>query len=154
MCDQHGNDIDLKPLGSRLMQKQSFTVHWGADNTGDMLFMEVNCRPSLCPALPPAAVACCWERGLLLGMWACRCGIVRYDTGCYFNKCSNADILHGTPTTTHTQPFNGRWSGTTRVGRYQKKHSPTHTHPGHRTSFISFLHLLRSIPSFLFSLRS
>jgi len=41
VCTQHGNDIDLKPLGSRLMQKQSFTVHWGADNTGDMLFMEV-----------------------------------------------------------------------------------------------------------------
>jgi len=30
---------------------------------------------------------------------------------------------------THTQPFNGRLSGTTRVGRYQKKHSPTHTRP-------------------------
>jgi len=39
---------------------------------------------------------------------------------------------------THTQPFNGLWSGTTRVGLYQKKHSPTHTHPGHRTSFIIF----------------
>ena len=26
-------------------------------------------------------------------------------------------------THTHTQPFNGLWSGTTRVGRYQKKHS-------------------------------
>ncbi|XP_074660769.1 MAP kinase-activating death domain protein-like [Tubulanus polymorphus] len=37
----HGNDIDLRPLGSRMMQKQSFTVHWGQDNTGDMLFMEV-----------------------------------------------------------------------------------------------------------------
>ena len=35
------------------------------------------------------------------------------------------------------QPFNGCWSGTTRVGRYQKKHSPTHTHPDHRTSFIT-----------------
>ena len=23
------------------MQKQSFTVHWGSDNKGDMLFMEV-----------------------------------------------------------------------------------------------------------------
>jgi len=53
---------------------------------------------------------------------------------------------------THTQPFNGRWSVTTRVGRYQKKHSPTHTQPGHRTSFISFLHLLRSITSSVFSL--
>ena len=39
---QQGNDIDLKPLGSRLMQKQSFTVHWGPDNSGDMLFMEVS----------------------------------------------------------------------------------------------------------------
>jgi len=35
------------------------------------------------------------------------------------------------------QPFNGRLSGTTRVGRYQKKHSPAHTHPGQRTSFIT-----------------
>ena len=42
---------------------------------------------------------------------------------------------------THTQPFNGLWSGTTRVGRYQKKHSPTHTHPDHWTSFINFIHL-------------
>jgi len=55
-----------------------------------------------------------------------------------------------------TPLFNGLWSGTTgtRVGRYQKKHSPTHTHPDHRTSFINFLHLLRSIESFLFSLRA
>ncbi|XP_060556939.1 MAP kinase-activating death domain protein-like isoform X7 [Ruditapes philippinarum] len=37
----HGNDIDLRPMGSRFMQKQSFTVHWGSDNKGDMLFMEV-----------------------------------------------------------------------------------------------------------------
>ena len=37
-------------------------------------------------------------------------------------------------THTHTQPFNGLLSGTTRVGRYQKKHSSTHTHPDHRTS--------------------
>ncbi|CAF0861729.1 unnamed protein product [Adineta ricciae] len=37
----NGNDVDLRPAGSRLLQKQSFTVHWGTDNTGDMLFMEV-----------------------------------------------------------------------------------------------------------------
>ena len=55
---------------------------------------------------------------------------------------------------THTQPFNGPWSGTTRVGRYQKKHSPTHAHSDHWTSFINFLHLLRSIASSLFSLRT
>jgi len=27
----------------------------------------------------------------------------------------------------HTQPFYGPFSGTTQVGRYQKRHSPTHT---------------------------
>ena len=54
----------------------------------------------------------------------------------------------------HTQPFNGLLSGTTRVGRYQKKYSPTHTHPDHRTSFIIFLHLQRSKASSLFSLRA
>jgi len=54
---------------------------------------------------------------------------------------------------THSQPFNGLLSGTTRVGRYQKKHSPTHTHPDDRTSFIIFLHLQRSTAS-LFSLRA
>ena len=45
-------------------------------------------------------------------------------------------------------------SGTTRVGRYEKKHSPTHTHPDHQTSFISFLHLLWSTASSLFNLRA
>ena len=50
--------------------------------------------------------------------------------------------------------FNGLRSGTTRVGRYQKKHSPTHTHPDHRASFIIFLHLQRSMASSLFNLRA
>ena len=45
------------------------------------------------------------------------------------------------------QPFNGRLSGTTRVGQYQKKHSPAHTHLVQRTSFITFLHLQRSTAS-------
>ena len=52
------------------------------------------------------------------------------------------------------QPFNGLWSGTTRVGQYQKKHSPTHTHSDHQTSFIIFLHLQRSMASSLFILRA
>ena len=55
---------------------------------------------------------------------------------------------------THTQPFNGLLSGTTWIGRCQKKHSPTHTHPDHWTSFIIFLHLQRSMASSLFSLRT
>ena len=60
----------------------------------------------------------------------------------------------GGPIHTHTQPFNGLLSGTTRVSRYQKKHSPTHTLPDHRTSFIIFLHLQQSMASSLFSLRA
>ena len=52
------------------------------------------------------------------------------------------------------RPFNGLWSGTTRVGRYQKKHSPTYTHPDHHASFITFLHLQRSMASSLFNLRA
>ena len=44
--------------------------------------------------------------------------------------------------------------GLPRVGRYQKKHSPTHTRPDHHTSFINFLHLLRSIASSVFSLHA
>ena len=66
--------------------------------------------------------------------------------------CLWHDLCRGTAT--HTQPFNGPWFGTTRVGRYQKKHSPTHTHPDHRTSFIIFLLLQRSMASSLFILRA
>jgi len=56
--------------------------------------------------------------------------------------------------TTHTQqPFYVPLSGTTRVSRYQKKHSPTH-HPDHHPVFISFFHLPRSIASSLFKLRA
>jgi len=51
---------------------------------------------------------------------------------CTENQTNNNQGTH-----THTQPFNDRWSGTTRVGRYQKKHSPTHSHPEHRTSLSS-----------------
>ncbi|XP_055298322.1 MAP kinase-activating death domain protein isoform X7 [Sitodiplosis mosellana] len=36
-----GNDIDLKPLGSRMLHRQSFTVNQGVDATGPLRFMEV-----------------------------------------------------------------------------------------------------------------
>jgi len=63
-------------------------------------------------------------------------------------NCAQQEHTH---TRTQTQLFNGPWSVTTRVGRYQKKHSPTHTHPDHRTSFIIFLHLQRSMAQYLCS---
>ncbi|KAF4522379.1 hypothetical protein B566_EDAN012961 [Ephemera danica] len=37
----HGNDIDLRPLGSRQLHRQSFTVHAGVDASGALLFLEV-----------------------------------------------------------------------------------------------------------------
>lgn len=37
----HGNDIDLKPLTSRQMHRQTFSLHLGTDASGEMLFMEV-----------------------------------------------------------------------------------------------------------------
>jgi len=79
-----------------------------------------------------------------------------FETFFDFKKFSPAFCLHPLITTattsiTHmnTHPYNGHLSGTTWVGRYQNKHSPTHTHPVHQTSFINFLHLLRSIASSL-----
>jgi len=51
------------------------------------------------------------------------------------------------------QPFYGPLCRTTRVSRYQKKHSPTH-HPDHHPIFISFFHLPRSIASSLFKIRA
>ena len=38
---QNGNDIDLKPLPSRQMNRQTFTVHAGTDSGGDLQFLEV-----------------------------------------------------------------------------------------------------------------
>ena len=58
-------------------------------------------------------------------------------------------------THTHTHKrFNNALSGTTHGGWYQKKHSPTHTHADHQTSFTNFLHLLRSTASSLFYLHA
>uniref|UniRef100_A0A6B2EDK4 MAP kinase-activating death domain protein n=1 Tax=Phlebotomus kandelakii TaxID=1109342 RepID=A0A6B2EDK4_9DIPT len=37
----NGNDIDLKPLGSRLLHRHSFSVQQGVDATGPLRFMEV-----------------------------------------------------------------------------------------------------------------
>jgi len=61
--------------------------------------------------------------------------------------------IHVKQTTTQQQSFYRPLSGTTRVSRYQKKHSPTH-HPDHHPVIISFFHLPRSTASYLFKLRA
>ena len=56
--------------------------------------------------------------------------VIRYDTipdailTCD-QKVTRVRLIDSTEHT-HTQPFNGHWSGTTRLRRYQKKHSSTH----------------------------
>jgi len=54
------------------------------------------------------------------------CEIKRQNNNTEINTkiCNITKLTH---THTHTQPFNGPLSGTTRVSRYQKKPSPTHT---------------------------
>ena len=42
---------------------------------------------------------------------------------------------HDKHTHTHIQPFNGPLSATTHVSRYQKKHSPIHTHEEEEEGF-------------------
>ncbi|XP_064600002.1 MAP kinase-activating death domain protein-like isoform X3 [Liolophura sinensis] len=66
----YGNDVDLKPMGSRMMQKQSFTVHWGSDNTGDMLFMEV-CDDCLILRSVTGAICDRWWYEKLVNMTYC-----------------------------------------------------------------------------------
>ena len=59
-----------------------------------------------------------------------------------------------TRTHTHTHNhFTALWilSGTSRVSRYQKKHSPTHIYRGHQSSLICFIHPLWSMASTLFN---
>ena len=68
--------------------------------------------------------------------------------GCLSRKCvgwlANGSLTRKHPQNSHfitsnnkQQPFYGPLSGTTRVSRYQKKHSPTH-HPDHHPIYISF----------------
>jgi len=54
----------------------------------------------------------------------------------------------------HTHTHNCSTTQDYQGGRYQKIHSHTHIHPDHQTSFINFLHLLRSIASTLSNLRA
>ena len=83
-------------------------------------------------------------------------GLWRYGDWRHVAMCCNALVSINSLTRYTTQqqrPFYGPLSGTTRVSRYQKKHSPTH-HPDHHPIFISFFHLPWSIASSLFTLPS
>jgi len=65
------------------------------------------------------------------------------------HACSSADTIPY-----YYNSFTVLWilSGTTWENQYWKKHSSTHTYSDHLSSFICFLHLLRSTASCLFSI--
>ena len=70
--------------------------------------------------------------------------------------CSTDTHTHThTHTHRHTNHLTALWilSGTTRVSRYQKKHSLTHTYHGHQSSRICFIHLLQFMASSVQSTR-
>jgi len=61
----HSNNIPLKPLGSRLMQKQSFTVHTGSNAEGTMMFLEVTDDAVILRATTGAIVERWWYERLV-----------------------------------------------------------------------------------------
>ena len=75
-------------------------------------------------------------------VWGCKCTILiwKNDTAKHAMTVESVSRI-AEPVQQQQRPFNGLWSGTTRVGRYQKELSPTHTYPNQRASFIIFLHL-------------
>jgi len=102
-------------------------------------------------ATEPVANASLWKRTLwtfdLHRLWFLVLFIP--DTFSWLDtKCYGLTFFY----TQQRQQFYGLLSGTTRVSRYQKKHSPAH-HPDHHPIFISFFHLPRSIASSSFKLR-
>ena len=159
-------------LGTRCVRSQAPswhpTSHWAPASRASAT-SSPTCLASGCVKWPTSGLASCgatrwgnflkpsWQKSIYV--WK-----IRYFSPRYF--------VHFYPNTLVTQalnwcrqcwdqqqqqqqwPFNGFWSGTTLVGRYQKKHSPTHTHLDHRASFITFitfLHLQRSMASSLFN---
>ena len=104
--------------------------------------------------------SCCLGYGLLVAWPAAWCfwpvpSVCAHVQTCTCSRCrhSPASLLSTSScncnkyhTRTHNRlmalcPVLPGWAS------YQKEHSPTHTHPDHQTSFINFLHLLRSIAS-------
>ncbi|XP_065577246.1 MAP kinase-activating death domain protein-like isoform X2 [Artemia franciscana] len=58
--DMSGNDVDIRPLGSRQLYRQSFTVHVGTGPEGELRFLEVRDDGLVLRALSGAIVERWW----------------------------------------------------------------------------------------------
>jgi len=89
---------------------------------------------------------------MLLMLWWLRRTVKNVSFSEKFVACNVSDNIVNTHTHTHNR-FTALWnlSRTTRVSRYQKKHSPTQQSSWSSIISICFLHLLRSMASSLFN---
>jgi len=112
-----------------------------------------SCWIPTCQKLSGGMLAClCVSIKMLICIWPswCYCHSLTLapvnPDGFYLPSFTFLVLVHpGTHTQIHNC-FTAHWilSGTTRVSRYQKKHSTTHTYCGHKACLICFLHLLQS----------
>ena len=70
-CEElKNNSVDLKPLGSRHIRKQSFVVHAGTSAAGEVLFLEV-CTDALILRNGMGTICERWWHEKLINMTFC-----------------------------------------------------------------------------------
>ncbi|KAG7305721.1 hypothetical protein JYU34_009847 [Plutella xylostella] len=84
----HGNDIDLKPLGSRLLRRQSFTVH-EADASGALRFLEVRDDGLILRSTQGTIVERWWYERLVNMTYSPKIRVL-----CLWRKCGGQTQLH------------------------------------------------------------
>ncbi|XP_018911979.1 MAP kinase-activating death domain protein isoform X1 [Bemisia tabaci] len=85
----HGNDIDLKPLGSRMAVRKSFTVHCGTDASGDLLFLEVREDGLILRSVSGVIVERWWFERLVNMTYSPKTKVL-----CLWRKCGGQTQLH------------------------------------------------------------
>ncbi|XP_052758344.1 MAP kinase-activating death domain protein isoform X3 [Galleria mellonella] len=84
----HGNDISLKPLGSRLLRRASFTVH-EADAAGELRFMEVRDDGLVLRSTQGTIVERWWYERLVNMTYSPKIRVL-----CLWRKCGGQTQLH------------------------------------------------------------
>ncbi|KAM3968244.1 rab3 GDP-GTP exchange factor [Aphomia sociella] len=84
----HGNDISLKPLGSRLLRRATFTVHEG-DAAGELRFMEVRDDGLVLRSTQGTIVERWWYERLVNMTYSPKIRVL-----CLWRKCGGQTQLH------------------------------------------------------------